>query len=68
MTEHGYPTAAPRDVPPPRPVGEPVEGDVVGGESGLGAAARAVADAVAGLLGRETPAGCRSERGRPGTG
>jgi hypothetical protein len=47
----------PRDVPPTRPVGEPVEGEVVGGEAGLGAAARALADAVAGLLGRDTPAG-----------
>jgi len=43
----------PRDVPPTRPVGEPVEGEVVGGETGLGAAARALADAVAGLLGRD---------------
>ena len=47
----------PRDVPPTRPVGEPVEGEVVGGEAGLGAAARALADAVVGLLGRDTPAG-----------
>lgn len=47
----------PRDVPPTRPVGEPVEGEVVGGETGLGSAARALADAVAGLLGRDTPAG-----------
>jgi hypothetical protein len=53
MTQYGQP----RDVPPPRPVGEPVEGEVVGGDTGLGAAARALADAVAGLLGRETPAG-----------
>jgi hypothetical protein len=37
--------------------GEPVEGEVVGGEPGLGAAARALADAVAGLLGRDAPAG-----------
>jgi hypothetical protein len=36
---------------------EPVEGEVVGGEGGLGSAARTLADAVAGLLGRETPAG-----------
>jgi hypothetical protein len=47
----------PRDVPPTRPVGEPVEGEVVGGDTGLGAAGRALADAVAGLLGRDTPAG-----------
>jgi hypothetical protein len=60
MTEHGSRTGPPRDVPPPRPVhagGEPVEGEVVGGDAGLGAAARALADAVAGLLGRDTPAG-----------
>ena len=44
-------TQQPRDVPPPRLVGEPVEGEVVGSESGLGSAARALADAVAGLLG-----------------
>jgi hypothetical protein len=50
----------PRDVPPTRPVGparEPVEGQVVGGDTGLGPAARALADAVAGLLGRDSPAG-----------
>ena len=47
----------PRDVPPTRPVGEPVEGEVVGGDTGLGQAARALADAVAGLLGRDAPAG-----------
>jgi hypothetical protein len=47
----------PRDVPPTRPVGEPVEGEVVGGDTGVGAAARALADAVAGLLGGDTPAG-----------
>jgi hypothetical protein len=47
----------PRDVPPTRPVGEPVEGEVVGADSGLGSAARALADAVAGLLGRDAPAG-----------
>jgi hypothetical protein len=52
----------PRDVPPTRPVGEPVEGEVVGAEGGLGSAARALADAVAGLLGRDTPGG------QPGTG
>jgi len=51
MSEHPGRTGRPRDVPPPRPVGEPVEGEVVGGDSGLGSAARALADAVAGLLG-----------------
>jgi hypothetical protein len=35
---------------------EPVEGEVVGGETGLGPAARALADAVAGLLGRDPAA------------
>ena len=60
MTQHGQGTGSPRDVPPPRPVGEPVEGEVVGGPGdGLGAAGRALADAVAGLLGRDDkgPAG-----------
>jgi hypothetical protein len=71
MTEHGFRTGAPRDVPPPRPVGpaagEPVEGQVVGGDSGLGAAARALADAVAGLLGRDgTSAGSGPARGAAG--
>jgi hypothetical protein len=59
MTQYGQP----RDVPPPRPVGEAVQGEVVGGDAGLVAAARAVADAVAGLLGRDTPAG--QSRGVP---
>jgi hypothetical protein len=61
MSEHTRPIGQPRDVPPPRPVGgaggAPVEGEVVGGDSGLGPAARALAEAVAGLLGRDTPAG-----------
>jgi hypothetical protein len=47
----------PRDVPPTRPVGEAVEGEVVDGEAGLGGAARALAEAVAALLGRDTPGG-----------
>ena len=58
MTQHGFPPGPPRDVPPPRPVrgtapgsstwnGAPADG------AGLGPAARALADAVAGLLGRE---------------
>ncbi|CCH89330.1 conserved protein of unknown function [Modestobacter italicus] len=55
MTEQSRRSAQPRDVPPPRPV-EPVEGEVVGGETGLGPAARALADAVAGLLGRDPAA------------
>ena len=63
MSEHG----TPRDVPPPRPV----EGEVLGGgsgaEPGLGAAARALADAVAGLLGRE-PGGPAGAPGPSGDG
>ncbi|SDC73386.1 hypothetical protein SAMN05660690_2332 [Geodermatophilus telluris] len=59
MSEHGDRRAAPRDVPPPRPVQPAVTaGDAAAGgpawlaeDSGLGRAARAVADAVAGLLG-----------------
>ncbi|GAA4754728.1 hypothetical protein GCM10023328_42780 [Modestobacter marinus] len=58
----------PRDVPPPRPVGgTPVEGEVVGADSGLGAAARALADAVAGLLGRDEPGTGGSGRGGSGS-
>ncbi len=52
MTDSSARTAAPRDVPPPRPVppeAAPVE------ESGLGRAARAVAEAVAGLVGGAAP-------------
>jgi phage tail protein X len=55
MSEQPGHTVPPRDVPPPRPVGAaggPVEGEVVG-TSGLGAAARSLADAVSGLLGRD---------------
>jgi hypothetical protein len=48
MTDSSARTAAPRDVPPPRPVApEPAPA----GETGLGRAARAVAEAVSGLLG-----------------
>src|SRR3954464_12160699 len=48
MTENGFRTGAPRDVPPPRPVpGPPVEA----ADSGPARAARAVAEAGAGLLG-----------------
>jgi hypothetical protein len=47
MSEHGPLTGAARDVPPPRPVPAAPEAD--GGS--LGRAARAVADAVAGLVG-----------------
>ena len=53
MTEDGSRTGAARDVPPPRPVTPTVSAAPVE-ETGLGRAARAVADAVAGLIG---PAG-----------
>jgi hypothetical protein len=51
MPEHGSRTGAARDVPPPRPV-PPTAPEVE--ETGLGRAARSVADAVAGLLGGRT--------------
>jgi hypothetical protein len=56
MTEDGSRTGAARDVPPPRPVasaGAPVPTE----ETGLGRAARAVAEAVAGLVGSGSPEG-----------
>jgi hypothetical protein len=56
MTEHGTRTGAPRDVPSPRPVAPPAAA-VPAEESGLGRAARALADAVAGLVGTAGPAG-----------
>ena len=62
MTEHGFRTAAPRDVPPPRPVSPPATAPAE--ETGLGRAARAVAEAVAGLV---TSAG-RSPEGTPDGG
>lgn len=50
MTEEGRRTGEVRDVPPPRPVaGHPATGEE-GPVAGLARAARAVADAVAGLL------------------
>jgi hypothetical protein len=61
MSDGTYRTGAPRDVPPPRPIPSPpaaVE------ETGLSRAARAVAEAVAGLVG--TPGGRAEER--PGGG
>jgi hypothetical protein len=48
MTEHGPRTGPVRDVPPPRPVASPPP---VAEDTGLGRAARAVAEAVAGLVG-----------------
>jgi hypothetical protein len=72
MTQHGQGTGSPRDVPPTRPVGEPVEGEVIGGHAGpgdgLGAAGRALADAVAGLLGRDDKAGPSSGARRTSAG
>lgn len=55
MTEHDTRTGAPRDVPPPRPVAAPAAA-VAQEETGLGRAARAVAEAVAGLVGSSGPA------------
>jgi hypothetical protein len=64
MTEHGTRTGAPRDVPPPRPVAPPATA-VPAEETGLGRAARALAEAVAGLVGTSGPA----DGGRtPGSG
>src|SRR4051812_15131108 len=51
MSEHGPRTGAARDVPPPRPVTAAAEPEPVDDGSPLGRAARAVADAVAGLVG-----------------
>jgi hypothetical protein len=51
MTEHGSRTGAARDVPPPRPVPPPASAAPIE-ETGLGRAARAVADAVTGLIGQ----------------
>lgn len=52
MTQDGPRTGAPRDVPPPRPVPQP---PATLDESGVARAARAVADAVAGLVGSSGP-------------
>jgi hypothetical protein len=56
MTENGFRTGAPRDVPPPRPVAAPVA-DARLEDSGAARAARAVAEAVGGLLGSGSPSG-----------
>jgi hypothetical protein len=66
MTEHSARTAAPRDVPPPRPVAPtPAPAD----EGGLGRAARAVAEAVSGLVGGADPApGTQDGTGGPAAG
>jgi hypothetical protein len=54
MTEDGSRTGAARDVPPPRPVAPAASAGPVE-ETGLGRAGRAVADAVAGLMGAAAP-------------
>ncbi len=61
MTEHGPRRGAPRDVPPPRPVAAPTPAVE---ETGLIRAARALADAVAGLLGGATGQADRADDGR----
>ena len=63
MTEHGSRTGAVRDVPPPRPVPPAVSAAPVE-DSRLGRAARAVADAVAGLVGAPLDTGAPSADGR----
>jgi hypothetical protein len=55
MTEDGSRTGAARDVPPPRPVASPGTAAPVE-ETGVGRAARAVAEAVAGLIGNGSSA------------
>ncbi|SFF42207.1 hypothetical protein [Blastococcus tunisiensis] len=62
MTDHSTRSGAPRDVPPPRPVASP---EPAPEETGLGRAARAVAEAVSGLVGG---AGGRSEAPDGGPG
>jgi hypothetical protein len=61
MTEHGPRLGAARDVPPPRPVAPPAP---VPEETGLGRAARAVADAVSGLVGSASPSDRSDDTGR----
>jgi hypothetical protein len=63
MTEDGSRTGAARDVPPPRPVAPSVSAAPVE-ETGLGRAARAVADAVAGLIGPAADGGSPTAEGR----
>ena len=70
MTDHSARTGAARDVPPPRPVSFP---EPVVEDTGLGRAARAVADAVTGLVGSaggrpDDPAGTTTTSPRPATG
>jgi hypothetical protein len=57
---------APRDVPPPRPVSGAGPRDPEPGSPALAAAARALAEAVSGLLGRDAGSGAgRAAPGRP---
>jgi hypothetical protein len=55
MSDGGPRLGEPRDVPPPRPVA-PAPASAPAEETGLGRAARAVADAVAGLVGNRSDA------------
>jgi hypothetical protein len=61
MTENGSRTGAARDVPPPRPVASTASAAPVE-ETGLGRAARAVADAVTGLIGQSDSSGAGDGR------
>ncbi len=66
MISEGPRTGPERDVPRPRPV----EGEIVDGEAGggLGRAARAIADAVTGLLGDREDAAGAAPSGEQGAG
>jgi hypothetical protein len=66
MSQPSARSGAPRDVPPPRPVGGAGAGDPEPGSPALAAAARALAEAVSGLLGRDAGSGAgRAAAGRP---
>jgi hypothetical protein len=62
MTDDGFRTGAVRDVPTPRPV-DPTATAAPVEETGLGRAARAVADAVAGLIGPAAEGGATAADG-----
>jgi hypothetical protein len=64
MTEDGSRTGAARDVPTPRPV-PPAASTPPAEETALGRAARAVADAVAGLVGSATSGSTEAGDGKP---
>ncbi len=68
MSQHPGSPGPPRDVPPPRPVTGPAGGAALDGSAGLGAAARAVADAVSGLLGRDAGTAGTAGSGRSAAG